>query len=121
MKSVLFIILLFPLFLFAQKNQYQASVVAKVNGVAWGFCFLNKDEILVTERSGVLNHINLKSKQVTKLKGPSVEARGQGGLLDVICKPLSGKLVVYLTYSKKTKSIYTTALAKGEFKDKNGG
>ncbi len=57
-------------------------------GVPWGMAFLNRDELIFTERSGDIKLLNLNSLKITTVVGaPIVATNGQGGMLDVAIGP----------------------------------
>jgi aldose sugar dehydrogenase len=93
-------------------------VVTVVEGLEhpWGLAFLPGDEgMLVTERPGRLRVVRNGQLAPQPIQGvPQVQARGQGGLLDVALHPDFGRnRLVYLTYSKPGQQGATTALARG--------
>lgn len=84
--------------------------------IPWGMTFINKDEILFTEREGNIKILNIKSKKVRSILGaPKVYARNQGGLLDVNKDPKSDW--IYFTYSYKKVTKPSTILARAKLKD----
>ncbi len=75
---------------------FTASRIGPPLNHPWGMDFLNDDEVLVTERSGMLFRIDLRTGDKVEITGvPAVLAKGQGGLLDVM---VSGS-TVWLCYS----------------------
>ena len=98
----------------------QAFTVEKVfqgENVIWGFDFVradSADEIVFSERSGALRHLSLSSGKTQLIAGvPTVHARGQGGLLDVIIDHKTGWL--YLTYADPVgDGKATTSLFRGK-------
>ena len=81
----------------------------------WGFVFLDKTRILISERSGSLKLIDGKLIQniETKLQ---VNFSGQGGLLDIKKSPKYDQdKYLYLTYSKRKEGLSTTALVRFKF------
>ena len=69
-----------------QEKNYSYEVVVDGIFVPWGMAFINSEELLVTEQSGILYHVkNGIKKEVDGL--PNVYFRGQGGLLDVALHP----------------------------------
>ncbi|NDE12996.1 MAG: PQQ-dependent sugar dehydrogenase, partial [Actinobacteria bacterium] len=51
----------------------------------WSLTFVNKDEVLITEKDGEIVFANIKSKDVRKVKhNLNYKVDGQGGLLDII-------------------------------------
>ena len=50
----------------------------------WGVSILNKEEVLLTQRSGRMFRLDVFSKDILEVKGvPEVFNSGQGGLLDI--------------------------------------
>ena len=97
---------------------FVVEVLAKDLGIVWGMVFINKKEILFTEREGNIKKLNIQTGKVVSVSGaPKVYARGQGGLLDVALHPdfLKNKKV-YISYSKIMKRKQTTAVAVGVLK-----
>ena len=108
--------------LFIAKKQsppFQVSVLAENLGVPWGMVFLNKDELLWTEREGKIKKIHIPTGKITSITGgPQVYAGGQGGLLDVALHPKFKKNKwIYFTYSIEKKGKRSTALARGELRN----
>tara|TARA_R110000868_G_scaffold179503_7_gene419556 strand:+ start:5307 stop:6437 length:1131 start_codon:yes stop_codon:yes gene_type:complete len=82
----------------------------------WGLVFLPDGRALVTERDGRLRFVSSDGKLTSPLDGvPKVDARGQGGLLDVAIDPDFAKNnFVYLTFSEPGDgSTNSTAVARG--------
>ena len=53
----------------------------------WGSSFVNNEEIIITEKSGKIKLINIKSKEIIEIKhNLNFVEDGQGGLLDIIHK-----------------------------------
>lgn len=78
---------------------YKYEVIADSIDIPWGLAFIEKDDFLVTEKSGVLYRVkNGVKNEITGL--PPIYNRGQGGLLDVAVSPdykTTGK--IYFTVS----------------------
>jgi len=84
----------------AENFDYTVEIVASNLGIPWGMTFLPKDEILVTDRDGTIYRIMKSGKKVIIRGGPSVYAKGQGGLLDIELHPnFEQNANVYLSYS----------------------
>ncbi len=97
-------------------EKINVELIAKGLSVVWGMAFLNKDEIIFTERAGTMGILSLSSGKVTAIKGvPRVKAEGQGGLLDVATPP-DYKMGdwIYLTYTKEQKRRGVTTLARAK-------
>jgi glucose/arabinose dehydrogenase len=86
----------------------------------WGLAFLPSFEsdgrMLVTERAGRLRIVNTKGEVGPPLDGvPTVDARGQGGLLDVVLDPqFAENRWVYLSYSEPGPGGNSTAVARAK-------
>lgn len=80
---------------------YKITVVAEGLEFPWGMAVLPDSDILVTEKSGQLQRVNIGKK--TLISGaPEVDYNGQGGLLDVALDPeYADNGFVYLSFSEK--------------------
>ena len=94
---------------------FKVEIIVEGLGVPWGMLFLNKEELLWTEREGYIKKIHISTGKITQISGgPDVYAKGQGGLLDVILHPgFKKNKWIYFTYSIKKKHKQSTALARG--------
>lgn len=85
----------------------------------WGMAFLPDGRLLVTERAGrlrILGRDGVLSAPVAGL--PAVEAKSQGGLLDVALDPKFKKTgLVYWTYAETREGGNGTAIARGRLVD----
>ena len=81
----------------------------------WGLAILPDGRFLVTERPGRLRLVASDGKLSSPLVGvPQVDARGQGGLLDVVPHPnFASNNMVYLTFSEAGQGGNGTAIARG--------
>jgi glucose/arabinose dehydrogenase len=98
------------------------DVVTVVDGLQnpWSVAFLPGGRMLITERPGrlrVLGTDGTLSAPVTGL--PAVDARGQGGLLDVAIDPAFAKnQTIYWSYAEPREGgVNNTAVARGTFVD----
>ena len=82
----------------------------------WGMDFLDDSHILVTERGGDLYKINLADGAHQAITGlPQIEARRQGGLLDVaVLTQDDSPHSVFFCYSKPVASGSVTAIDKAQ-------
>lgn len=95
--------------------------VVLVRGLShpWGLAFLPGFEqdgrMLVTERDGRLRIVSARGESGPPIAGlPPVEARGQGGLLDVVLDPrFAQNRWVYWSYSEPGAGGNSTAVARG--------
>ena len=94
----------------------RVATVAEGLSRPWAIDFLPDGRMIVTERPGRLRLITPDGQVSDPIAGvPEVDARGQGGLLDVTLHPdFAGNRLVYLTYAEpgpdRTNS---TAAARG--------
>ena len=81
----------------------------------WALAFLPDGSMLVTERPGALRHVTAEGKISEPITGvPEVDARNQGGLLDVALDPDFGQnRRVYLSYAETGEGGNGTAVARG--------
>ena len=79
----------------------------------WGSSFINKNELIVTEKSGKLKIINIKSKKISEVEhNLNFLDYGQGGLLDILFKDN----FVYISYSENRGNWKSsTSIAKTKF------
>src|SRR5687768_14524709 len=95
--------------------------VTLVRGLShpWGLAFLPGFEqdgrMLVTERDGRMRLVSARGELGPPIAGlPPVEARGQGGLLDVVLHPqFAQNRWVYWSYSEPGTGGNSTAVARG--------
>ncbi len=85
----------------------------------WGIARLPEGGYLVTERPGRLRHIAEDGTLSEPIGGlPEIDARKQGGLLDVAPSPdFASDRMVYLTYAKPVDGGTVTAAARGTLSD----
>ncbi len=105
-----------------QKLNVAFSVVTVTEGLVnpWGLAFLPDGKMLVTERPGRLRVLSADGKQMSEpVTGlPAVDARGQGGLLDVALDPAFQKnQLIYWSYAEPGQGVNNTAVARGRFVD----
>lgn len=81
----------------------------------WGLAFLPDGRLLVTERDGNLYLVSRDGALSEPLAGvPRVDARGQGGLLDVAIDPdFAANRLVYVSYAEPGPGGNSTAVARG--------
>lgn len=89
----------------------------------WGLAFLpGESGLLLTEQAGSLSLADPETGERTVLSGvPTVDARGQGGLLDVTVHPtFEDTRLVYLTYSVAGEGGSTTRVGRGRLDRERG-
>jgi glucose/arabinose dehydrogenase len=103
-----------------EKVKIRVETVAQGLDHPWGIAFLPDGNFLVTERPGFLRIVTPEGKIGDAIYGvPQVDARGQGGLLDVALDPdFAENRLVYLSYAEKgeapeNKNRNGTAVARG--------
>ena len=106
----------------SENMKLKLEQVADGLGIPWGLSFLSADQLLVTERSGSVQLLNVSNGRVNRLNNmPEVLVQGQGGLLDVAVSPNYKKDGwIYFTYVKDVdiNSDGATVLARAKlFKD----
>lgn len=129
-RSILFLGLILCQPLFAQTGdpavkiytsegmKYKVEVLAKTNGVIWGFDFLPDGNVVYSHRTGELYRFDMQTRKSVKIEGvPKVAAEGQGGMLDVRVHPdFKNNGWIYFTYSEPVGKKMTTALGRGVLK-----
>lgn len=85
----------------------------------WAIEFLPEGGMLVTERGGSLRHVSPDGTLSVPLAGvPEVDARGQGGLLDVALDPaFAENRLVYLSFAERDGNNNSTAVARGRLSE----
>ena len=108
------------LFLFAHSNACLSEIKLKklYEGLnkPWSLSFIDKENIILTEKNGKLFTFNLKNKDISEIKhNLSLINLGQGGLLDVLYNDKN----VYISYSEnRGNRESSTSVAKGKFDKK---
>ncbi len=106
------------------KSAVAFDVVTVAEGLVnpWSLAFLPGGKMLVTERPGRLRVLSADGKLTAPVTGlPVVDARGQGGLLDVVLDPAFAKNnLIYWSYAEPKEGqpgVNNTAVARGRFVD----
>jgi aldose sugar dehydrogenase len=105
-----------------QKLNVAYDVVTVATGLQnpWSVAFLPGGKMLVTERPGRLRVVTTDGKLSEPATGmPPVDARNQGGLLDVALDPnFASNGLIYWSYSEpRDGGANNTAVARGKFVD----
>jgi aldose sugar dehydrogenase len=107
-----------------QKLNVAFDVVTVTEGLVnpWGLAFLPNGKMLVSERPGRLRVVSADGKTMSEpVTGlPTVDARGQGGLLGLAIDPnFAQNQLIYWSYAEPTSTPNTnnTAVARGRFVD----
>ncbi|HYD69340.1 PQQ-dependent sugar dehydrogenase, partial [Azospirillum sp.] len=99
-----------------EKATVRVTTVAGGLERPWGLAFLPDGRMLVTEKKGTLRLVSSDGTKSEPLQGvPRVDARGQGGLLDVALDPdFARNRLVYLSYAEPGEDgRNSTAVARG--------
>jgi glucose/arabinose dehydrogenase len=104
------------------KKDVAFDVVTVAEGLEnpWGLTFLPGGKMLVTERPGRLRVVNADGTLSPAVTGlPPVDARNQGGLLDVLLdRQFASNQLIYWSYAeKRDDGTNNTAVARGKFVD----
>ena len=108
------------LFLFIFSNSYSSEIqfekIFDDLNKPWSLSFIDKENVIITEKTGKLLTLNLKDKNINEIKhNLSLISLGQGGLLDVLYKDNT----IYISYSENRGNWETsTSVAKGIFDKK---
>ena len=98
-----------------EKAAIQIRTVADGLQNPWALAFLPDSAMLVTEKSGALRVVGVDGEVSQPIAGvPEVDARGQGGLLDVAIAPdFADTRMVYMSYAEAGEGGNGTAVARG--------
>ena len=104
------------------RTNVAVDVVTVAEGLQnpWGMVFLPDRRMLVTERPGRLRVVSAEGKLSAAVAGlPAVDARNQGGLLDVTLDPnFATNRLIYWSYAEpRGQGANNTAVARGRFVD----
>ena len=97
------------------KVAFDVAVLAKRLEHPWAVEPLPGGDLLVTERPGRLRIVSASGEVGQPIAGvPPVDARGQGGLLDVALSPTFGSdRTIYWSYSEPRRGGNATSVARG--------
>ena len=113
-----YLLLLTILFLFSSKSfsdNYTFTKISKLDE-PWGSSFINKDELIITEKSGKIKIVNINSKKILEIKhNLNFLNVGQGGLLDIIYQDNK----IWISYSEDRGNWKTsTSIARAKLEKK---
>ena len=112
MKQFLSFTIFFILISSLNASEYNLKKIIKLKE-PWGSTFLDKEKLLITEKSGAIKVINLKNNSIDIIEhNLNVIEYGQGGLLDIIFQ--NG--TVWVSYTEDRGNYKTsTSIAKGKY------
>jgi glucose/arabinose dehydrogenase len=95
---------------------YKVEIINTSLGKPWGIINLPDGRFLITEKSGHMNVVSADGKQTSKITGfPKVDAKGQGGMLDVALDPdFKTNNIIYFSFSEPYEKGNHTAVGKGK-------
>ncbi|HEV2081220.1 MAG TPA: PQQ-dependent sugar dehydrogenase [Brevundimonas sp.] len=95
------------------------TVVAEGLVEPWGLALMPDGNWLVTERPGRLRIVTQQGQVGEPISGlPAVDARGQGGLLDVVLSPTFGQdRMIYWSYAEPREGGNATSVARARLSD----
>lgn len=95
---------------------YNVEILNKDLGRPWGIINLPDGQFLITDKKGYMNVVSKDGKQISKVDGfPKVDAKGQGGMLDVALDPdFNTNNIIYFSFSEPFGKGNLTSVAKGK-------
>ncbi|MDO8409818.1 MAG: PQQ-dependent sugar dehydrogenase [Phenylobacterium sp.] len=102
---------------------FEAETVAEGLNKPWAIAFLPDGRMLVTEKPGRLRIVTAQGQLSEPVSGlPEVDARDQGGLLDVALDPeFATNNLIYWSYAEpRGNGTNSTAVARGELVEDGG-
>ena len=112
----------------AQENTPKISTPARIDysyeiivdglDIPWGMSFIDENDLLVTEKNGILYRVKDGIKK--KIRGlPPVYLRGQGGLLDIAVSPNYKNREIYFTMSSEVDAFNDIFLSNKSISDED--
>ncbi len=98
-------------------DKLQVSTVAENLGTPWGMTFIDQNQLLVTNKGGSLNRVDITTGNKTRISGTpdDIIISGQAGFLDVALSPDHAETGwIYFTYSKDVDGQGATTLARAK-------
>jgi len=98
---------------------FRVETIADGLSHPWAIAFLPDGGMLVTERPGQLRRISADGEVSEPIDGvPDVDARGQGGLLDIALDPqFEDTRLIYMSFAEAGDSGNGTAVARGRLNE----
>lgn len=98
------------------ETPYKVDILNTSLGKPWGIINLPDGRFLITEKSGFINVVSADGKQASKIEGfPKVDAKGQGGMLDVALDPdFKTNNMIFFVFSEPFGDGNLTSVAKGK-------
>ncbi len=117
MRKVLILLFFFLISFNSQSSEIKLEEIFNDLDKPWSMSFIDKDNVVITEKNGKLLILNLNSKNINEIKhNLSLISLGQGGLLDVLYNDKQ----IYVSYSENRGNWEaSTSVAKGTFNKNN--
>ena len=114
--KIIFILLIFIFPNIANAENFNFKKIVDLKD-PWGSTFVDQNNILITEKGGVIKLVNIKNKDINLINhNLNFLEHGQGGLLDI----LFNDNFIYISYSENRGNWKTsTSIAKAKFNNKN--
>ena len=101
------------------ETNYSYEIIVDSLVIPWGMSFIDENDLLVTEKSGILYRIRNGVKKIVKGL-PPVYVRGQGGLLDIAISPKYKETKeVYFTMSSEIDTYNNISLLSNSISDES--
>ena len=101
------------------ETNYSYEIIVDSLVIPWGMSFIDENDLLVTEKSGILYRIRNGIKKIVKGL-PPVYVRGQGGLLDIAISPnYKETKEVYFTMSSEIDTYNNISLLSNSISDES--
>ena len=115
-KKFFFLFIFILSFSKASSENYKFIKVTDLNN-PWGSSFLNNNEIIITEKSGLIKIVNIINNQVINVEhNLNFLEDGQGGLLDILHKDNK----IWISYTEnRGNSKTSTSIALANLNKKN--
>ena len=116
MKFYKIILFLFLITNAHSNDEFKLTKIIDLNN-PWSMTFLNNEEVLISDKEGQIQNINLKNKTINKVNhNLNYKVDGQGGLLEI----LKHKDNIYLCYTEdRGLGKTSTSIAKAKFTENN--
>lgn len=98
-------------------NKLEVTTVGEGLGLPWGMTFIDDHHLLVTNKAGALNRVDIRNAEKTRISGipDDINTSGQAGFLDVATPPdFADSGWIYFTYSKDVDGQGATTLARAK-------
>ena len=111
MIKLIFFFLLFSTKIYA--DDFKLKKITQGFDSPWGLSFLDRDNLLITEKTGNIKHLDLKQNKTNIINhNLKVLEDGQGGLLDILYHDDQ----VFVSYTEnRSKGKSSTSVAKAKF------